>query len=213
MTPSAPTIVTYTPQEHGFFEELVRLVVAYSAVGISFELHASGRVLPYAAGQPMVLEGKPTISGLEIHFFPRQLYSALLNPAGGTLKSFKVLKKQINPSPPKHPIQLNNVQLMMARLVGDAFVSYYERHLDAVEAKWVEKRSEWPEVWRFGWAIRNACSHDGKIHFSGQGSKPVMWRNLKYDFNDNGRPVLFNDLTGVELILLMEEMDAELRRS
>lgn len=42
---------------------------------------------------------------------------------------------------------------------------------------------------------------------------PVHWRNLKYDFKDNGRPVLFNDLTGVELILLMEEMDAELRRS
>ena len=38
-----------------------------------------------------------------------------------------------------------------------------------------------------------------------------MWRNLKYDFNDNGRAILFDDLTGVELILLMEEMDAELR--
>ena len=39
-----------------------------------------------------------------------------------------------------------------------------------------------------------------------------MWRNLKYDSSNNGRPILFEDLTGVELILLMEEMDAELRR-
>lgn len=38
-----------------------------------------------------------------------------------------------------------------------------------------------------------------------------MWRSLKYDFNDNGRAILFDDLTGGELILLMEEMDAELR--
>ena len=39
-----------------------------------------------------------------------------------------------------------------------------------------------------------------------------MWRNLKYDLKDNGLSILFDDLTGVELILLMEEMDAELRR-
>ena len=65
---------------------------------------------------------------------------------------------------------------------------------------------------RFAWAFRNACSHDGKIHFTGQGSTPVMWRNLKYDLKDNGLSILFDDLTGVELILLMEEMDAELRR-
>jgi hypothetical protein len=208
------TSIEYNPQEHGFYEELLRLVITLSAVGIAFQLHDSSKVMPYAADQPMVLEGKATISGLEIHFFPCQIYTALLKPMGKTLNSFKVLKKQINPSPPIHPIQLNNVQLMMARLVGDAFVSYYERHLEAVEACWGrEFEGKWHCVWHFAWAIRNAISHNGKIRFKKAKHPAVHWRNLKYDFNDNGRTVLFDDLTGVELILLMEEMDAELRRS
>ena len=57
------------------------------------------------------------------------------------------------------------------------------------------------------------CSHNGKIFIRDPNHQGVQWRNLKYDHSHNGRPILFDDLTGVELILLMEEMDAELRRS
>ncbi len=208
----ASAIIEYRAKEHGFFEELVRLVVCLGSVGSGFELHKNGTARPFGQVDTIALVGKPDVSGLEIHVLPRPLFDRLLSPSSRQPKFLTLVKRTINPSPPDHPIFLSKIQLMMARLVGDAFMSYYERHLDAAEARWKEKRSEWPEVWRFGWAIRNACSHDGKIHFSGQGSKPVMWRNLKYDSSNNGRPILFEDLTGVELILLMEEMDAELRR-
>lgn len=207
------TLVNYTPQKHGFYGELERLVISLSAVGIAFELHAKGAVNPYAINQPMVLEGKPEISSLEIQVFPRSLYDRLLNAKENQAEVVRLIKRPINQFPPKHPIQLNNVQLMMARLVGDAFVSYYERHLDAVEARWdKESKGKWPMVWWFAWAVRNACSHNGKIHFKTESHPAVHWRSLSYSYANNGRPVLFDDLTGVELILLMEEMDAELRR-
>jgi hypothetical protein len=67
-------------------------------------------------------------------------------------------------------------------------------------------------VWRFGHAVRNALIHNGCIHFTSRSSPAVEWRGLRYGFVDNGRPVLFKELTGVELILLMEEMDVCLRR-
>jgi hypothetical protein len=213
MRASESTIVEYTPQKHGFYGELERLVISLTAVGIAFELHAKGIANPYGINQPMVLEGKPEISSLEIQVFPRPLYDRLLNAKENQAEIVRLIKRPINRSPPKHPIQLNNVQLMMARLVGDAFVSYYERHLDAVEDNWgKEREGRWPAVWWFAWAIRNAISHDGKIRFKNPKHPAVQWRGLKYDFNDNGRRILFDDLTGVELILLMEEMDAELRR-
>jgi len=124
-----------------------------------------------------------------------------------------MIKRPINPSPPKHPIFLPNVQVLIARLVGDAFVSYYERHLDAVEARWGrEAQGNRPMVSWFAWAVRNACSHNGKIYIKGRDHQAIQWRNLNYDFNDNERPILFDDLTGVELILLMEEMDSALRK-
>jgi hypothetical protein len=60
----------YRETEHGFFLELVRLVVSLSAVGIGFELHKTGVAKPYGLGQPLLLEGKHGVSELEIHFFP-----------------------------------------------------------------------------------------------------------------------------------------------
>lgn len=102
----------------------------------------------------------------------------------------------------------------MTRLVGDAFVSYYERHIDTVESIWGKERNgNWPSVWKFGWAMRNACAHNGLIYFRRKDDSGVSWQNLKYGYGDNDRQVLFDEITGVELILLMEEMDAELRQA
>jgi hypothetical protein len=209
----ASKFVKYTADEHGFYEELVRLVICLGSVGKAIELHAIGTVKKFKTSDTIVIEGKHNVSGLEVHFFPRPFYDRLLSASGKQVEFVRVIKQPINPSSPRHPIFLPNVQAMMARLVGDAFVSYYERHLDAAEANWEkESKGKWPAVWRFGWAIRNACSHNGKIFIRDPRHPGVQWRNLRYDFNDNGRSILFDDLTGVELILLMEEMDTELRR-
>jgi hypothetical protein len=162
----------------------------------------------------MVLEGKNGVSGLEIHFYPDLLYRHLLSTTGRQPRFMTLLKKPIVKSPPDHPIKLGKVQLLMARIVGDAFVSYYERHVDVVESIWgKEKKGNWPSVWKFGWAMRNACAHNGLIYFKYKDHPGVGWRNLKYDYDDNDRRVLFDEITGVELILLMEEMDAELRQA
>jgi len=212
MPPFAPTTIEYRRADHGFFDELVRLAVSLGSIGVCLELQKSGKAKPFGNNDTITIVGKSDVSGLEIHFRPRPLFDRLLSPSGRQPRFLNLVKQPINPSPPEHPIFLSKIQLMMARLIGDAFVSYYERHVDAVEDKWGEARREWHQVWRFGWAIRNACSHDGKIFIHYPNHPGVEWRSLKYDFSGNGRPVLFDDLTGVELILLMEEMDAELRR-
>lgn len=214
MTSESFVTVEYTPQEHGFYEELVRLVICLGSVGKAIELHAMGTARKFKTAETLAIQGKKSVSGLEVHFFPRPFYDRLLSTSGNQAAFVRVIKRPINPSPPKHPIFLPNVQILMARLIGDAFVSYYERHLDAVEARWGrESHGNWPMVWWFAWAVRNACSHNGKIYIKGRDHPAVNWRSLKYEFNDNGRSILFDDLTGVELILLMEEMDVELRRS
>ena len=212
MNSPASKFVKYTADKHGFYEELVRLVICLGSVGKAIELHAIGTVKKFKTADTIVVEGKQNVSGLEVHFFPRPFYDRLLSTSGKQVEFVRVIKQPINPSPPKHPIFLPNVQAMMARLVGDAFVSYYERHLDAVESRWGrESQGNWPMVWWFAWAVRNACAHNGKIHFKSEKHPAVSWKSLQYSYADNGRPILFDDLTGVELILLMEEMDAELR--
>jgi len=63
-------------------------------------------------------------------------------------------------------------------------------------------------VWNFGRIVRNAFVHGGKIDFKNKRAKPVSWRNLSYSPADNGRQIIFQDLTAVEIIILMEDMDA-----
>ena len=214
MAPNCCTELEYRESEHGFFPELVRLVISLSAIGIGFELHRTGATKPYRPGQSMVLEGKQNMSGLEIHFYPDTLYRRLLSPTGRQPKFIRVVKKTITKSPPNHPIKLSKIQLLMARQVGDVFVSYYERHIDVVESIWgKQKKGSWPSVWKFAWAMRNACAHNGLICFKDKDHPGVKWQNLKYDYKDNNRRVLFDEITGVELILLMEEMDDELRQA
>jgi hypothetical protein len=204
----------YREADHVFFSEFVRLAISLSAVGIAFELHKTGTAKPYGPHQAMVLEGKPEVSGLEIHFYPDFLYRHLIRSTRCQPQFMKVLKKPLAKSSPDHPIKLSKVQLLMARLVSDAFVSYYERHIDLIESIWgKEKKGNWPSVWKIGWAMRNAFAHNGLIYFKHNDHPGVSWKSLKYDYGNNNRRILFDEITGVELILLMEEMDGELRQA
>ncbi len=186
----------------------MRLVICFASVGKGFELHKNGTSNPLSLNDTIVIEGKLSASGLEIHFFPRPLFDRFLSASSKPPRFLKAIKRPINANPPDHPLKMSKSQKIMARLVGDAFVSYYESQIEAVELKWGRlKYGKWPKVWLFGRAMRNACAHNGRIHITNPDADPVEWRSLKFGFDDNGKEVLFEQITGVELILLMEEMD------
>lgn len=96
MKKSDSTIVEYTPQHHGFYEELVRLVICLGSVGKAIELHAIGAVRKYKTADTIVIEGKQHVSGLEVHFFPRPFYDRLLSPVGKQAEFVRVIKRAIN---------------------------------------------------------------------------------------------------------------------
>ena len=139
MMQTAPTTIEYRAADHGFFEELVRLAISLGSIGVGLELQKSGKAKPFGYNDTIAIVGKPDVSSLEIHFRPRPLFDRLLSPSGRQPRFLTIVKRTINPSPPEHPIFLSKIQLMMARLIGDAFVSYYERQVDAVVARWQKK--------------------------------------------------------------------------
>ena len=100
---------------------------------------------------------------------------------------------------------------MTSRLIGDAFISYYESKSSFTKETWGDETKRWPATWRFGWAMRNACVHDGKIFFHKENDSAVCWRSRRYDHADNGRQILFDEIAGADLIFLMEEMDWRLK--
>lgn len=72
-------------------------------------------------------------------------------------------------------------------------------------------------MWQFGRVIRNAIAHNGKIFFECSKAPPVHWLTVGYlvgySYSDNElkRQLLYEEITGVELILLMEDIDSVLR--
>jgi hypothetical protein len=109
MIQHAKTLVEYTPNEHGFYEEMVRLVICLGSVGKAIELHATGAAKKFKTSDTFDIQGKPDVSGLEVHVLPRPFYDRLLSPAGKQFEFIRMIKRPINPSPPKHPIFLPNV--------------------------------------------------------------------------------------------------------
>lgn len=211
--PHRPTEVHYLETKHGYFPELVRLLVALSSIGLSLEIHKGHLAPPYGPTDCLTMAGKNNVSGIEISFFVGPIYQYLLNSNIPMPKALKAIKRPINHSA-SHPLRVDTVQSIVARLVADAFLSYYASHVKAVESRWgtVEK-GNWPTVWQFGRVIRNAIAHDGKICFDSKKAPPVHWHNLRYSREDNDlkRQLLYDEITGVELILLMEDMDSVLQ--
>lgn len=174
------------------------MVTAISRAALGVEAFSAGVARPHRTRDFVVLEGLISLSDIEMHFFPADVYRHILRPSTRELRLIRAVKQALNSSPPQHPIHVNKLQLLMARLVGDAFDSYLERHVDAVVGLWGKERlGQWPMLWRFGWAMRNALVHNGCIHFTSCHSPAVDWSRLRYGFGNNGRPVLFKELAGV----------------
>lgn len=98
---------------------------------------------------------------------------------------------------------------MMAPALFASFVHYYESAVDDMGVAHGTDPTAWPGVLRFGWAVRNAFAHDGKILFKNPNAAPATWRGLTFGPQDNGRQILYTDLMPADIVILMDEMDRE----
>ena len=197
---------TYHRTQHRFFDSLVAFTAGVSSLGIALDAQKNGTAQGYSPNQYLALTGNPAVSGIEFHFYPHSLLSTLLN---NDWPDLLVLDEYpINQSPVIHPLNLTGLQGVHGAMVANAFVKFFEETRSLVETKHSTDAQKWPTVWNLGRVMRNALGHKGVIQFKNQHAQPVTWRKLCYSPSDNGKAVLYHDVTAVELILLMEDMDA-----
>jgi hypothetical protein len=96
------------------------------------------------------------------------------------------------------------IQRLMASIYEQAFVSYFENIRDDIEVKYGAVRG-WPAELRFGRLLRNAFAHGGTIDI--RDGATATWRGVTYSAAQNGRHVMYNDLSQGDLTILMLEMD------
>lgn len=200
---------SYKKSTHRFFDELIGFVAGITGIGLALELqsNSAGTVLRYSANDYITLVGNVGVSGIEMRLYPFQVLETLSHNGWPQVITFDV--SPINSFAPMHQIQLTGLQGVHGSMISSAFVRYYESNKSFAIAKYGKATKNWSEVWKFGRAIRNALAHNGAINIDDTSAPPVMWRGLSYSHRDNGKAVLYCDITAVELILLMEELDTD----
>lgn len=98
----------------------------------------------------------------------------------------------------------NGIQKLMGSVYEHAFISYFEGIRDLVKTKH-GKTASWPQAINFGRVVRNAFAHGSTIDI--RDATTVAWRGVTYSRSQNGRQVIYNDLTAGDVTLLMLDMD------
>jgi hypothetical protein len=92
------------------------------------------------------------------------------------------------------------------------FVLFYERHRPFLQDRLGRETANWPEFFRFCWAVRNAATHhEFRVNFTNPKVAPVTWAGATYGPADNGRLLIGpNDLSVGDILILIMEMSDEL---
>lgn len=196
----------YTPDQHRFFDDLITFLGSICGLAIGLRAHVEGTAGAYEPQHNVILQGRPHVSNREFVFYPHEMMSDLVTNNWPTEVVFE--EQGLVSSGESMAVHFRRVKSLHASMIESSFVRYFESLQEEVERRHGSHRRKWPSVWNFGRVVRNAIVHKGRISFENPRAAPVSWKTLTYSPADNGKEVMYQDLTPVEIILLMEEMDS-----
>lgn len=223
---SKQQIQAFIASEHGFFDDLVTMLVSLSSY--MFTMHVSLKSnhpkpfkertldewMSYIAPiknieHPLALSQNATNQDLVV--YPTMLLMHIsLNgwPTFIEYRSVPRKKSEVTARLSSH----GNSQVI-ARIVGASFTNYYSKCETIVKAKYGTNVDTWPEPIRFAWILRNGFAHGGKIKISNQMLRPAIWKIWSFSYQQDGLAILFEAgmLAVGDVILLMQDVDALIR--
>jgi hypothetical protein len=202
-------MLTFERSVHRFFDDLVTFLVTNASLGVALVAQHSGVPTACAPGHSIAFAGSPKVTNVVLRFFPYQALQTIVQ--NGWPERVELQEGPITGPQMSNPHWLTGQQGLVGLTIQSAFVHYFETvRSQKVVTRFGNDSQNWPPVWNFGRVIRNAFAHGGRIDFQNPKAPPVNWRTLSYSPADNGRTILFGDVTPVEVIYLMSDMDAPL---
>lgn len=164
--------------------------------------------LAHAGYDPQPNHGSPVtqvcfVEPVEIVLDARQLLDPITNLAWPSELLLRFQNR--GPGPIPRTDSLSGIQRLMGSLYEIAFIAYFEAIRDLIESRYGHKVAGWREPLNFGRVVRNAFAHGGTIEI--RDATSAAWRGVSYSGSDNGRQVMYNDLSAGDITLLMLDMD------
>ena len=198
-----------TPTSHDYFDDLATLFIALSSVNAALTCYSNSGVTLEASNPKHALHlfGKHATFSLLTH----DLMHGIANDHWPT--DLRLVQSSPENPPKLYPANrdLTNLGLqhLIGRLVGSAFLRYYERKLQTATPAVGGHPREWPELLRFAWLIRNAIAHGDRFTINDQTFPTTVWKSVSVSPAMSGKQWFDLDaglLGGGDLILLMEEL-------
>jgi len=107
-----------------------------------------------------------------------------------------------------YPILSSNVVIFWER-----YYPWIRSHFKPASARRSDPE-QWPETFRFMWALRSAIVHsEGRFNVRDDSRRPFVWMNARYDHTDaEKRRSMWSDIGLGDIILIMFEVSDELDR-
>jgi len=84
--------------------------------------------------------------------------------------------------------------------------TYYENSKSKIKDRFGDKPEKWPDTLKFARMARNAFGHRGQLEIRNPKDSST-WRGLTLNYKNNGETMLYNHITGGDIILLMLDID------
>lgn len=213
----------FAPSHHRFYDDLITMLMSLSSY--MFTLHCTilsnnPKELHERNLQEWISYIKPIKSPnhfmtLEVHslnqlmvFYPMWIVSPIAANHWPQFIEYQYLPNQQYDS--AFMVNSDKNARIISRIIGSSFVSYYEGHKDAFQAKYGSDTLRWPDTLNFARHVRNGFAHGGAFNITNSNVSPVSWRTWYFDYSFHGKSILFSpgSLGAGDIVCLMEELDA-----
>jgi hypothetical protein len=195
---SGPVLVK--PTANRSFDFLVTANAGLTAFTKGHLVHAGASQIAQSTGE--LFSQVCFVEPCEVHFSANKILDPIVHRGWPTEIEFVFGPRA---APPQRTTTLTGMQRLMVASYAHAFVTYYAAIENDIRAKYSDDAPDWPRTLDFGRVVRNGLAHGGIRIDSAK--RAFSWRGLAYSAADNGRPLLYNDVTQGDLTLLMLDMD------
>ena len=206
--PDFSSVRKYTPNAHSFFHDLALFLSSLAANLVVAEAFRSGGQTRICSDPLYYMQFEPCSLSTELTRYPQDALRAFAQNSWPT--EIVLHENLVHPRSPAFAISSAEAKTLHAVALQSAFLRYFESTRAKVEMKYGKDYFGWPSEWNFARIVRNAFAHAGVLTFQNLSSQPVSWRMLTYGPSLQGRQIIFQDMSFVEVLSLLEDLHAAL---
>jgi hypothetical protein len=196
-----------------FFDGAIGFIAGVCATKIVREVQSSGKGRPFKDNDYVFFAGTHCATNKNYFVYPNDIYKHLIN--NDWSKSLKIIFRENttpNEARPKAEFtSFNKISLALGQAMYIQFWESIKVEIENTFGKIKDKR--WPEIFVFGWIIRNTFAHNNfRLEINDSSIENVRWAGLTYGYSKCGS-YSSKDIMFFELILLMRDIENEFRKT